>query len=495
MNYLRAICGVAPLCCGDCELTNYTQLQYFRANSLAPMSSEGESLEKALKERLNKLKTSHPRPTDLDEFECMYGRFLKTRGDKISWSKIEPPTGKLFQYGELEEMKDPASLMSKLVIVKLNGGLGTTMGCSGPKSMIKLRNNMNFLDITVKQLKEISKKYNCDLPLVLMNSFNTDKQTKEQKIDYSNVEMFNQSMYPRLDSESLLPIEDELYYPPGHGDMFHSMECAGILDKLLDQGKEYMFVSNIDNLAATVDTRIFNLVVEQEIDFCMELTAKTRADVKGGTLVNNNGVLSLLEIAQVPEEHKKDFTSVRKFQIFNTNSAWINLKAVKKVVKSLQLDLIQNMKSVGGRKVIQLETALGSAVKWFENNCGVVVPRNRFLPVKACCDLFLLESNLYVEREGFLSLNPARLSPQLPIIKLVGKMYQKVSGFEKAFPEIPDITHLDTLIVMGDVRFGKGVRLLGTVILCSAGDVPMVVKDDQVIEDEFRSFNHSSLHL
>lgn len=58
----------------------------------------------------------------------------------------------------------------------------------------------------------------------------------------------------------------------------------------------------------------------------MEVTPKTRTDVQGGTLVDYDGHVQLLELDQVPSEHVEDFKSVRKFNIFNTNNLWINLR-------------------------------------------------------------------------------------------------------------------------------------------------------------------------
>ena len=44
-------------------------------------------------------------------------------------------------------------LLNKLVVVKLNGGLGTTMGCVGAKSLIQVRDDATFLDLNVKQIE------------------------------------------------------------------------------------------------------------------------------------------------------------------------------------------------------------------------------------------------------------------------------------------------------------------------------------------------------
>lgn len=99
--------------------------------------------------------------------------------------------------------------------------------------------------------------------------------------------------YPRINKESLLPIakdvsysgeNTEAWYPPGHGDIYSSFYNSGLLDTLIGEGKEYIFVSNIDNLGATVDLYILNHLMNPPngkcCEFVMEVTNKTRADVK-----------------------------------------------------------------------------------------------------------------------------------------------------------------------------------------------------------------------
>lgn len=119
------------------------------------------------------------------------------------------------------------------------------------------------------------------------------------------------------------------WYPPGHGDMYEALSNSGMLDKLLDMGKEYIFVSNVDNLGATVDPSILAHMVESGAEFIMEVTDKTKADIKGGTIIDYEGGVRLLEIAQVPPEFVAEFKSVKKFKIFNTNNLWISLRAIK----------------------------------------------------------------------------------------------------------------------------------------------------------------------
>ena len=77
-------------------------------------------------------------------------------------------------------------------------------------------------------------------------------------------------------------------------------------------------------------------MIDSQSEFIMEVTDKTKADVKGGTLIDYEGNIQLLEVAQVPSEHVEDFKSVRKFKIFNTNNLWLNLKGMSIVLSILQ---------------------------------------------------------------------------------------------------------------------------------------------------------------
>uniref|UniRef100_A0A8C6WNK3 UTP--glucose-1-phosphate uridylyltransferase n=1 Tax=Neogobius melanostomus TaxID=47308 RepID=A0A8C6WNK3_9GOBI len=440
---------------------------------------------------------------DFDGFKKLFHRFLQVKGPSIDWAKISrPPEDSIQPYERIRAKglpEDIAAALNRLVVVKLNGGLGTSMGCKGPKSLISVRNENTFLDLTVKQIEHLNKTYDTNVPLVLMNSFNTDEDTKKilQKYTHHRVQIhtFNQSRYPRINKESLLPIaksmgadgEGEAWYPPGHGDIYAR--------------KEYIFVSNIDNLGATVDLFILQHLMSQPQDkrceFIMEVTDKTRADVKGGTLIEYEERLRLLEIAQVPKAHVDEFKSVTKFKIFNTNNLWISLPAIKRVhdANALDLEIIVNPKTLdGGLNVIQLETAVGAAIKSFKNALGVNVPRSRFLPVKTTSDLLLVMSNLYSLDAGSLTMSKKREFPTTPHVKL-GSSFTKVQEYLRRFENIPDMLELDHLTVSGDVTFGKNVSLKGTVIIIANHgdriDIPAgAMLENKIVSGNLRILDH-----
>ncbi|KAG0410091.1 hypothetical protein HPB47_012803 [Ixodes persulcatus] len=359
----------------------------------------------------------------------------------------------------------------------------------------------------------LNRTYNSTMPLVLMNSFNTDEDTSKVLRKYKGfpvkIYTFLQSRYPRINKETLMPIastlidpEPKAFYPPGHGDFYASFCQSGLLEHFLSEGREFCFISNIDNLGATVDLNILNLLLSTNTpaapDFVMEVTDKTRADVKGGTLIQYENRLRLLEIAQVPKENIDEFKSVKKFKIFNTNNLWMKLSTMSELVQSsgIDMEVIVNQKTLEtGVNVIQLETAAGAAMKDFSKAVGINVPRSRFLPVKKTSDLLLVMSNLYHMKFGTLLMSPKRTFPTVPLIKLGDNHFAKVREFLQRFASIPDILELDHLTVSGDVTFGKGVSLRGTVIIIANHgdriDIPAsAVLENKIVSGNLRILDH-----
>ncbi|KAG7167142.1 UTP--glucose-1-phosphate uridylyltransferase-like 1 [Homarus americanus] len=419
---------------------------------------------------------------EFEGFEKLFGRFINESGPSVEWDKIKKlPEGAVWKYSDLSspDAADVKNMLNKLVVVKLNGGLGTSMGCQGPKSIIPVRSELTFLDLTVQQIEV-------------------------------KTHTFNQSRYPRINKESLMPIAKtsgveadlEAWYPPGHGDFYESFKNSGLMQKFIEQGKEYVFISNIDNLGATVDLGIINFLLGGEnsgkCEFLMEVTDKTRADVKGGTLIQYEEKLRLLEIAQVPKEHVDDFKSVKTFKIFNTNNLWIKLEAVNHILEEETMDMeviINNKHLDTGHNIIQLEQAVGGAIKSFNGALGINVPRSRFLPVKKTDDLLLVMSNLYRLQQGTLAMSPLRMFETTPLVKLGPNHFGRVKEFLRRFASIPDMLELDHLTVSGDVTFGKGVSLKGTVIIiANHGDridiPPGAILENKIVSGNLRILDH-----
>ena len=243
-----------------------------------------ENMQKRILEIADTCKTEEEKVQFLEDmkgFTHLFSTYVNRQSQQgISWDKIKPPNPDMVMNhsdlavdGKLshEEKRD---LLNKLVVLKLNGGLGTSMGCTGPKSVIEVHSGYTFLDLTVRQIEKLNATYNTNVPLVLMNSFNTHDETQKLllRYQYSNVRIytFNQHRYPRILKETLEPAGKTFYspisdwYPPGHGDVYESFTKSEAFTALSAQGKEYVFISNIDNLGATVDFGTYlNLIIDQ----------------------------------------------------------------------------------------------------------------------------------------------------------------------------------------------------------------------------------------
>ncbi|KAJ5698147.1 UTP--glucose-1-phosphate uridylyltransferase [Penicillium macrosclerotiorum] len=495
-------------------LTRLASHQAFENASTSVAASQMRNALNALADSVTDGSEKKRFEAEMDNFFALFRRFLndKAKGNAVNWDRIAPPQPS--QVVGYDELGADASVefLNKLAVVKLNGGLGTSMGCVGPKSVIEVREGMSFLDLSVRQIEHLNRTFNVNVPFVLMNSFNTDQDTQSiiKKYEGHNVDIitFNQSRYPRIIKDSLLPAPKSFdaplqdWYPPGHGDVFESLYNSGTLDKLIERGIEYIFLSNADNLGAVVDLRILQHMVDSNAEYIMELTDKTKADVKGGTIIDYDGKVRLLEIAQVPKEHVNEFKSIKKFKYFNTNNIWMNVRAIKRVVEEneLEMEIIANEKSIPADKkgeadqaIYQLETAVGAAIRHFKNAHGINVPRRRFLPVKTCSDLMVVKSDLYRLEHGQLVMDPNRFGG-VPVIKL-GSDFKKVSDFQKRIASIPRIVELDHLTITGAVNLGRNVTLKGTVIIVategSTIDIPPgSVLENCVVQGSLRILEH-----
>merc|ERR1712110_1101249 len=291
---------------------------------------------------------------------------------------------------------------------------------------------------------------------------------------------------PKVTKEDLSPASwpaepGHEWCPPGHGDLYPAMLGSGTLDKLLGKGFKYMFVSNSDNLGATMDLKLLTYFADSGAPFMMEVAARTDADKKGGHLatLKSNGGLTLRESAQCPKEDEKAFQDTEKYAYFNTNNLWVDLLKLKAAFDknggALPLPVMLNDKTVDPRdkkstKVIQLETAMGAAISCFEGAKAIRIPRTRFAPVKKCDDLIALRSDAYVLTEDFRIVLADDRKGVPPTIKL-DDAYKFVDAMDTIIPNgVPSLKNCDKLVIKGEVEFAAGVTCIGEVTFSNSGD-------------------------
>jgi UTP--glucose-1-phosphate uridylyltransferase len=339
----------------------------------------------------------------------------------------------------------------------------------------------------------------------MMNSFYTRDDTLRALERYPELAAdvppdFVQGKVPKIGADDLEPVswpgDPELEWaPPGHGDLYTALVTSGMLEQLLDRGYEYAFVANADNLGATLDERILGWFAREELPFLMEVADRTEADRKGGHLARrrDGGGLVLREIAQTPDEDVDSFQDVSRHRFFNTNTLWVNLRALSRLMDErdgvLGLPMIVNRKTVdpsdrSSPRVIQLETAMGAAIDVFEGAAAVRVPRSRFAPVKTTNDLLVLRSDAYeLTADARVRLAPARGDSGPPLVDLDADHFKLLRDFDARFPAgAPSLVECERLAVKGDVLFGGGVTVRGRVTVEQDGEGQLRIEDGALLE-------------
>ena len=415
----------------------------------------------------------------IDTFRHYYQQLAQGQTGLIRETEIRPVASLPDVESFSETLGDHGvDCLDQTVVIKLNGGLGTSMGLAKAKSLLPVKEALSFLDIIARQA------INSRVPLVLMNSFSTRDDSlavlnKYDELDGLIPRDFVQHKVPKIRQDTLEPAtyaqdSDLEWNPPGHGDIYTALVTSGMLANLLNQGYRYAFVSNADNLGAVMDTRILGYFAQRQLPFMMEAADRTEADKKGGHLAQTaDGQLILRESAQCDEADSGFFQDVTRHRYFNTNNLWINLIALQQVLQErngiLGLPMIRNKKTVNPRAidsqpVYQLETAMGSAIAIFKGAGAIRVPRHRFSPVKTTNDLLAVRSDAYLlTNDHRVILHPERQGNQI-VIDLDKRFYRLIDQLEARFPDgPPSLINCSKLTVHGDVRFEGRNRFSGEV--------------------------------
>ncbi|QQM66583.1 UTP--glucose-1-phosphate uridylyltransferase [Actinomyces weissii] len=425
----------------------------------------------------------------IDVFSHYYRALEEGATGLIPEESIEPLT-QIDSIDAVEVSEEQArQALSRTVMIKLNGGLGTSMGMDKAKSLLPVRDGKSFLDLLVEQVQAARARYGVTLPLIFMDSFRTREDTLAALARHPGIEVeglpldFLQNREPKLRADDLTPVEwaadPELEWcPPGHGDIYTALVASGVLDALLERGYRYAMTSNSDNLGAAPSARIAGWFAASGAPYAPEMCRRTPADVKGGHLAvrKSDGRIILRDTAQTPPEQMHFFTDQFRHPFFHTNNLWFDLQVLRDTLVArkgiLGLPLIRNSKTVdpadpSSTPVIQLETAMGAAVEAFEGAAAVEVPRSRFLPVKTTNDLLLLRSDVYeVDADGLLQM----VREEACTVSLDPRYYKTIKDFEARFPAgAPSLRGARSLTVEGDWTFGAGVVATGDVKVAADG--------------------------
>lgn len=437
-------------------------------------------------------------PVAINVFSHYYRQLEAGETGLILEDSIEPLTDPAHLSQMQVSDQEATDAIGQTVIIKLNGGLGTSMGLDKAKSLLEVRDGKSFLDLIATQVLAARERYGARLPLLLLNSFRTREDSLAALANYPELVVGDlpldilQNQEPKLRVDDLFPVawppDPSLEWcPPGHGDLYTSLLGSGVLEQLIEAGFRYANVSNGDNLGAAPNAKLAGWFAKTGAPYAAELCRRTINDKKGGHLAirKSDGQLILRDTAQTAPSEMHFFTDEFRHPYFHTNNLWFDLVALRDVLAArdgvLGLPLIRNEKTVDptdpeSTPVIQIESAMGAAIEVFEGATAICVDRSRFLPVKTTNELLLLRSDVYqLGSDGTLSAT-VDASPEIDL----GKAYKTVSGFARRIPAAPSLKLANRLSVSADWTFGRDVVVIGDVDLGEPGGV---IEDGTVLGD------------
>lgn len=428
--------------------------------------------------------------TAIEVFLAGYRRLVSGATGMVAEASIDP----LGDAPSLDALPDTGDRdgLARTAILKLNGGLGTSMGLDRAKSLLRVRGELTFLDLIARQVLAAREAYDVTLPVTFLQSFRTSADCLAALAAYPALATGEvplevlQNRVPKLRAAELTPVSWPRdpgleWCPPGHGDLYTVLHTDGLLDTLLDRGFTQLFVSNSDNLAAVPDPRVASWFAGSGSPFAVEAVRRTASDRKGGHFARrrSDGRIVLRETAQTPPEDAHALADLARHRLASTNNIWIDVRALRDLLCEqngvLDLPLIRNLKTVdptdrSSTPVIQVETAMGAAIELFDCATVLEVGRERFLPVKTTDDLLVLRSDCVALDE---TLRPVQRAGGLPFVAL-GAAYKLIEDFDERFSSgVPSLAGADSFVVEGDWTFGREVRIRGDVRLpAGTGRVP-----------------------
>ncbi|MEO8548585.1 MAG: UTP--glucose-1-phosphate uridylyltransferase, partial [Kofleriaceae bacterium] len=213
-------------------------------------------------------------------------------------------------------------------------------------------------------------------PIYVMTSAATHDKITEQVRDegLDGVECFPQLVSLRLTPAGELHREDKKPspYATGHGDLPFALRASGVLDAFRARGGKLLYMSNVDNVAATLDPAVIGAHLASGAKVTAEVVRKAPGD-RGGAPARVDGRPQIIEAFRFPPTFDQD-----SLPLFNTNSFVFEADAID---RDFELTFFRVEKKLESATVIQFERLVGQLTAFLPSHF-LEVPRARFLPVK-----------------------------------------------------------------------------------------------------------------
>ena len=309
---------------------------------------------------------------DAEAFRALRARLLRgeagPEANRVS-GQLEPPAaGDVVELpalgtperARLEALGLEAIGGGQVGAVVLAGGMATRFG-GVVKAEVEALDGASFLELKVRDARAVARRAGGRVPVLAMTSFATDEAVREAAArlttEEAPVRCFGQSISLRL-TEDGEPFRDGAGepspYAPGHGDLTSALRSSGELRRFRDAGGRLLFMSNVDNLGATLDPAVLGAHLDAGTDLTCEVVDKLPGD-RGGAPAIVDGKRQIVEAFRFPPTFDQDAIAV-----FNTNTFVFDAAAID---RDFELTWFAVRKTVDGRPAVQFERLVGELTR------------------------------------------------------------------------------------------------------------------------------------
>ena len=323
---------------------------------------------------------------------CVKGEVTAPKADEVA----KLPGEGTPEHARLRARGEEAMRNGELAFCTMAGGMATRMG-GIVKALAEVTSGHTFLQMRLAENRSACALAKRPVPLWLMTSDATHDDitaalAKEKAPDH--VAAFRQNLSLRLTPEGELFRGDDgqpSEHATGHGDLVDGLRRSKFLDAFVASGGKYVWITNVDNLGASIDAVVlgqFLDAVDKGIDVQTEVCRK-EGD-KGGIPVHAEGKLQVLEEFRLPPGFDPATVSV-----FNTNTFLVRAEPLLR--QPLTWTYFEVEKKVDGRPAIQFERLLQEITAQMPSTYVEVArdgAASRFLPVKDFDELAKRRANI-----------------------------------------------------------------------------------------------------
>lgn len=288
------------------------------------------------------------------------------------------------EHAALRARGEAAMKAGELAFCTMAGGMATRMG-GIVKALAEALPGHTFLDMRLAENRAATKLAGRPVPLWLMTSDATHHGITEALAKAHappHVAAFRQNLSLRLNPDGSLFVGDDgkpSEHATGHGDLVDALRRSGLLDSFLANGGKYVWITNLDNLGASIDPVVLgHFIANTEKGIEVQCEVCRKEGDKGGIPVHAEGRLQVLEEFRLPQGFDP-----KTVDVFNTNTFLVSAQPL--ATAKLHWTYFEVEKKVDNRPAIQFERLIQEITAQLPSSY-LEVPRDgassRFLPVK-----------------------------------------------------------------------------------------------------------------